>query len=99
MKTFTKKAVTFALIVGAVGGLLPFVLSYFEREPVESLGIAWVTEVFAVVIVYCCKSYFETKQEHKQMLENYKEGMYDGTDSGVSADDMRSDDESDHRSG
>lgn len=54
---------------------MPFLLAFFGHEAAESLGIAWVTEVFAVIIVYCCKSYFETKQEKKQKLENFMNGM------------------------
>lgn len=80
MKTFTKKAVTFSLILGALGGMTPFILSFFGKESVDALGIAWVTEVFAVVIVYCCKSYFETKAEKKQELEEWevKHDVYSG---------------------
>lgn len=80
-RTFTKKVVAFALVMGCIGGILPYILSFFDKSPVESLGVVWVTEVFAVVVVYCCKSYFETKQEQKQQLDEYKATMrYEGTE-------------------
>lgn len=70
-KTYTKKVVQAVLIIGVMGGITPFILSAFGREPVSELGIAWVTEIVAVCIGYFCKAYFETKQERKQRLEDY----------------------------
>jgi hypothetical protein len=34
------------------------------------MGIAWVTEIVAVILGYLCKSYFETKAQRKQDLED-----------------------------
>ena len=76
-RTFTKSAVKWLLILGCINGTLPFVLSAFDKEPVAEMGIAWITEIVAVVTGYLCKSYFETKQERKQALENFKEGLVD----------------------
>ncbi len=73
-KTYTKSAVTFLLILGAVNGTLPFLLSAFGRDPVDAIGIAWITEIVAVIMGYLCKSYFETKQEKKQSLEDWQAG-------------------------
>lgn len=70
-KTYTKKVVQAVLIIGVLGGITPFILSAFGRDPVSELGIAWVTEIVAVCIGYFCKAYFETKQERKQRLEDY----------------------------
>ena len=71
-KTFTKKAVKALLIIGVINGMLPFVLSFFDKEPVYEMGVAWVTEIVAVILGYLCKSYFETKQQRKQDLEDFK---------------------------
>ncbi len=73
-KTFTKIAVSWLLIMGVVNGTMPFVLSFFGKEPVDGMGIAWITEVVAVILGYLCKSYFETKQEAKQSLEDWQAG-------------------------
>lgn len=71
-RTFTKKAVKCLLILGCINGTLPFILSAFGRDPVSDMGIAWVTEIVGVALGYMCKAYFETKQERKQDLEDYK---------------------------
>ena len=73
--TFTKRAVKWLLILGCINGTLPFVLSFFGREPVAEMGVAWITEIVAVILGYLCKSYFETKQERKQELEDFKSTM------------------------
>lgn len=70
--TFTKVAVTWLLRIGVVCGMLPFVLSAFGKDPVAEMGIAWVTEIVAVILGYLCKAYFETKAEKKQDLEQFK---------------------------
>lgn len=74
-KTYTKTAVMWLLILGAINGTMPFVLSFFDKAPVDAIGIAWITEIVAVILGYLCKSYFETKQEHKQALEEWQAGM------------------------
>ena len=71
-RTYTKKAVKALLILGVINGTLPYVLSFFGKEPVAEMGIAWVTEIVAVILGYLCKSYFETKAQRKQDLEDYK---------------------------
>ena len=70
--TMTKKLVVVLLIIGVAGGYMPFILAAFDKEPSTDMGIAWVTEVVAVVLGYLCKAYFETKQEAKQALDEYK---------------------------
>ena len=79
--TFTKRAVTFLLIVGVISSEIPFFLSFFDKETAEAISIAWITEIVAVITGYMCKSYFETKQERKQDLEDYlAKGEEDGLD-------------------
>lgn len=70
-KSYTKVAVTCLLIVGVISSELPFLLSYLDKETAEAIAIAWITEIIAVILGYMCKSYFETKQERKQDLEDY----------------------------
>lgn len=72
--TMTKVLVPALLMTGVIGGFLPYILSALDKEPVSEMGVAWVTEIVAVIIGYLCKSYFETKQEAVQALEDYKAG-------------------------
>jgi hypothetical protein len=71
-KTFSKKWVNRLLLIGVINAEIPFILAAFGKEPNEALGIAWITEIVAVILGYLCKSYFETKQERKQDLEDAK---------------------------
>lgn len=73
--TFTKKKVEFLLLAGVIGAFTPYLLSAFGREPVEAIGLAWITEIVAVILGYYLKSYHETRQEQKQKLDNFKAGM------------------------
>ena len=73
--TYTKKAVKAFLVVGVISAEIPFVLSAFGRDPVAELGIAWITEIVAVILGYMCKAYFEKKQQKKQKLADYEAGM------------------------
>lgn len=66
--TFTKKAVKWLLILGTINGMVPFLLSAFGREPCTEMGIAWITEVVAVILGYMCKAFFETKESEKVRL-------------------------------
>lgn len=77
MKTYTKKAVTFMLVIGAINGTVPFILSALGKEPVSELGIAWITEVVAVIIGYLIKSFKENKQEAIQRHEDMVAGILD----------------------
>ena len=74
-RTYTKRAVKALLIIGVISAEVPFVLSFLGKEPTAELGIAWITEIVAVILGYLCKSYFETKQERKQDLEDHKANM------------------------
>jgi len=75
--TFTKRKVSFLLFVGVLGAFIPYLLSAFGREPVEAIGLAWITEIVAVILGYYLKSYKETKAEEEQRLKNFKAGMED----------------------
>lgn len=71
-RTFTKRAVKALLFIGVMNATIPYVLAAFDKTPTETLGIAWITEIVAVITGYLCKSYFETKQERKQDFEELK---------------------------
>ena len=71
-KTYTKRVVKTLLIIGVISAEIPFVLSAFGKDTVEALGVAWITEIVAVILGYMCKAYFETKQQRKQDLEDFK---------------------------
>lgn len=76
--TFTKKAVKWMLIVGSINAMIPFVLSAFGKEPVRELGIAWVTEIVAVIVGYLVKSFRENKEAAKQRHEDLVAGISEG---------------------
>lgn len=71
-KTYTKRTVKVLLVIGVINAEIPYVLAAFGKDPVEALGIAWITEIVAVILGYMCKAYFETKQQRKQDLEDFK---------------------------
>jgi len=75
-KTYTKRAVKALLIVGVINAEIPYILALLGKEPCTELGIAWITEIVAVILGYMCKAYFEKKQQKKQELEDFKEGKY-----------------------
>jgi hypothetical protein len=66
--TFTKRAVRWLLILGTINGMVPFLLSAFNREPCTDMGIAWITEIVAVILGYMCKAFFETKESEKNRI-------------------------------
>lgn len=74
-KTFTKVAVKALLIIGVIDANIPFVLALLEKDPCQEIGLAFITEIVAVILGYMCKSYFETKQEKRQELAEYTAGM------------------------
>ncbi len=73
--TYTKKAVKALLVVGVINAEVPYVLSLLGKDPVAELGIAWITEIVAVILGYMLKAYFEKKQQKKQRLADYEAGM------------------------
>lgn len=73
--TYTKKWVTAILIFGMIGGMLPYVLAAFGLEGYEALGEKWIGCTLGVALGYFMKSFFETRQERKQRLEDYKAGL------------------------
>ena len=69
--TFTKRAVKALLVIGIINSEIPYILAAFGKETGEAIALAWITEIVGVMGAYMCKSYFETKQERKQDLEDF----------------------------
>ena len=73
--TYTKKWVTIMLCAGLIGGMMPYILSLFGLEGNEELGERWVECIIGVALGYFLKSFFETRQEKKQRLEDWQAGL------------------------
>lgn len=81
--TFTKKMMRIIIFVALLDMQLPFVLAFLGKEQIaETLGITVVTEIIGVFLVYCAKSFFETKEAEKvrlaeEQLKVKEERLYD----------------------
>ena len=72
---YTKGAITAILVVALFDLQMPYVLAFLGREnTLEELSKVIVVEIVGVFFVYCLKSYFETKEGHKERRER---GIYD----------------------
>ena len=64
--TFTKKWMNIIMTITLIDLQFPFILAYLGKEDIaETLGGLLVTEVIGVFLVYCTKSFFETREEKK----------------------------------
>lgn len=70
--TYTKKMMGCIVFVALFDMQLPFVLAFLGKEQIaETMGGLIVTEIVGVFLVYCLKSFFETKESEKnRILEN-----------------------------
>ena len=67
--TYTKQMVKVILAVALIDMQFPFVLAFMNRPNIaEELGKIIVTEIIGVVLVYCLKAFFETREEKKNEL-------------------------------
>lgn len=80
--TYTKKWVTILLSSGLAGGMMPYILAAFGLEGYEELGERWVECILGVGLGYFLKSFFETRQEKKQRLEDWQAGLVDTKEDG-----------------
>ena len=72
---YTKGAVTAILVVALFDLQMPYVLAFLGREnTLEELSKVSLVNIIVVFFIYCLKSYFETKEEHKERRER---GIYD----------------------
>mgnify|MGYP003308145332 FL=1 len=73
--TWTKQITRSLLILGVMGGMAPYFLSVFDKQPCTEMGIAWVTEIVAVALGYFVRGFKDTKSEEDTRL---REKQIDG---------------------
>lgn len=79
--TYTKRMMDRIINVALIDMQFPFLLALLGREQIaETLGGLIVTEIVGVFLVYCAKSFFETKEEQRVRLK--EQYMYNETESG-----------------
>lgn len=66
--TWTKKITKYLLMIGVMGGITPFILSAFNKDPCSDMGIAWITEIVAVALGYFVRGFKDTKESEKVRL-------------------------------
>lgn len=74
--TWTKQITRALLILGVMGGMAPYFLSVFDKQPCTEMGIAWVTEIVAVALGYFVRGFKDTKSEEDTRL---REKQIDGS--------------------
>lgn len=68
--TYTKKMMSRIITVAIIDMQFPFVLSFLGKEQIaETMGGLIVTEIVGVFLVYCAKSFFETRESEKVRLQ------------------------------
>ena len=73
MKTFTKKAMKWIIAVALIDMQFPFILAFLDKTQIaETLGGLIVTEIIGVILVYCAKSFFETRESERVRLQEEK---------------------------
>lgn len=60
------------LFVALVDLQLSYILAFMGKEIAETLSVAIVTEIVAVILGYFIKSFNETREEKRMKLENAK---------------------------
>ncbi len=69
-KTYTKKMMSRIITVALIDMQFPFVLAFLDKTNIaETLGGLIVTEIIGVFLVYCAKSFFETRESEKIRME------------------------------
>ncbi len=70
MYTFTKRIVAIILVVALIDMQFPFILAFLGNQQIaEELGKVIVVEIIGVTLVYCLKSFFETREEENNKLK------------------------------
>lgn len=86
MITYTKKMMNKIIFVALLDLQIPFILAFLGKEQIaETLGITIVTEIIGVFLVYCAKSFFETRESEKvrlieEKLKTKEEQVYEQAD-------------------
>ena len=73
--TYTKKMLNRIITVALLDMQFPFLLALLGQQDIaETMGGLIVTEIIGVFLVYCAKSFFETKESEKtRLLETQNE--------------------------
>lgn len=72
--TYTKKMMNRIINVALLDMQFPFLLAFLGKNQIaETLGGLIVTEIIGVFLVYCLKSYFETREAEKTRLREQYE--------------------------
>ena len=67
--TYTKKMLNRIITVALLDMQFPFLLALLGKQDIaETMGGLIVTEIIGVFLVYCAKSFFETKESEKTRL-------------------------------
>lgn len=65
---------TAIIVVALIDLQLSYILALLGKEPLEGVATAIIAEIVGVFLVYCVKSFFETKEEKKNKeQEDYEE--------------------------
>lgn len=82
MNTYTKKMMTRIVTVALIDMQLPFILAFLGKDQIaETMGGLIVTEIVGVFLVYCLKSFFETKEAEKnRIIEQRMQTEPDGSE-------------------
>ena len=74
------------ITVGLIDMQFPFLLALIGRQEIaETMGGLIVTEIIGVFLVYCVKSFFETKESEKtRLLEMQQENESENSEGGIS---------------
>lgn len=71
--TYTKKMMSRIINIALVDMQFPFILALLGKNAIaETLGGIIVSEVIGVFLVYCAKSFFETRESEKVRMEEIK---------------------------
>ena len=67
--TYTKKMMNRIVAAALIDMQFPFVLALLGRDQIaETMGGLIVTEIIGVFLVYCLKSFFETRESEKNRI-------------------------------
>lgn len=71
--TYTKKMMSRIINIALIDMQFPFILALLGKNAIaETLGGIIVSEVIGVFLVYCAKSFFETRESEKVRMEEMK---------------------------
>lgn len=67
--TYTKQIMNRIITVALIDMQFPFLLALLDKQEIaETMGGLIVTEIIGVFLVYCAKSFFETKEAEKTRI-------------------------------